>query len=192
MKKHLLQFIMFYVLISLIAFQQTSAQEKKSSTISITITEDEKVTIDTTFELAEGQDPEMIKEMVAHMAGGDVHAKHMSQEVHVSHNGDEKMVWVTSGGHPDVDGDVSVKEVDEDHEMFFSEDDHGEPHEMVFVTVEEGGDIETEHTVIIHTDADCEGKEKRIEVTVYSEEDVDVDVEKEKVENKSKEKKKKK
>jgi hypothetical protein len=224
MRKHLLQLIPAALLVLLFGFQQGMAQEKKSSKVHITITEDDKVTSDTTFELAEGQDPEMIKKIVGHLAGGEIHEKHMSQDVHVSHSGDKQMVWVSKGDHEDImhkhmdmdmmsdinidsikeahgdakvlviknkDGEVTVKELDDEHEMHFGDDDHGH-HEMVFIEGDEEGNVfhvkksksgekimmihemegdhTKEHKVIIHTDDDGEGKEKKIEVFVYGDE----------------------
>jgi len=226
MKKHLLSVMIGSFLFFLAGYQPAMAQEGKSSKVHITITENDQVTTDTTFELAEGQDPEMIKRMVTHMAGGDIHAKHMSQDIHVSHSGDKKMVWVSSDddvdmdfeyshmmsdinmdsikeAHPDAkvlvvknkDGEITVKEVDDEHEMHMGEDEHGGHHKMMFIeegedgeTVhvhnsksgkkimmisEEQGDDSKEHTVIIHTDGDCQGKEKKIEVIIHGDEDIE-------------------
>ena len=56
MKKNLLPLILGSFLFLLFGFQSSMAQEKKTSKVHITITEDDKVTSDTTFELAEGQE----------------------------------------------------------------------------------------------------------------------------------------
>jgi hypothetical protein len=58
------QFHVFFgiLMILFVVYQQSSAQDKKSSRVRITITENDRVTSDTTFELKEGQDPEMISE----------------------------------------------------------------------------------------------------------------------------------
>ena len=73
------------------------AQEEESTTVHITIKEDGKVTTDTTFELKEGQDPDMVKKMVMHMAGGD--DKTMKKEVIIMQKGDNEsdhkaLAWV--------------------------------------------------------------------------------------------------
>ncbi len=177
MKKYLLSVIMGSFLLLLFGFQSTMSQDSKSSKIQITITEDDQVTTDTTFELAEGQDPEMIKKMISHMAGGDFHA---------SHSGDKKMMDINMDSikeaHPDAkvlviknkDGEITVKEVDDEHEMHFGDEghgEHGEHHKMMIIGE---GDVSEKHTVIIHSDVDCEGKGKNIEVIVHSGDDVKV------------------
>jgi len=167
----------------LFGFQRTTAQDKKTSRISIIITEDDKVTTDTTFELKEGQDPEMIKKMVTHMAGGDMHVRHTSKDVYVTRKGDNDDVWHTKlcmesinidsikeahdGARVLViknkDGDVTVEELDGDRKVLMIEDDDGMK----------------ERKVIIHTDVDddCKGLEQEIEVIVSGDEgDENVDV----------------
>jgi hypothetical protein len=225
MKKHLLSFLFALSLVMLIGVQQTRAQKEKTSTITITITEDDEVTTDTTFELAEGQDPEMIKKMVTHMAGGDMHKVHISQDVHMSHKGDNKMVWITEDGEhntwhaeemmedinidsikeahgggkvmvmKDEDGNITVKELDDEHAMHMGDDMHGAHGEMMFIEsgedgevitikkmksgedlmmIHEDGDVHKQYRVIIHTDdGDSDGKEKTIEVIVHGDEDME-------------------
>jgi hypothetical protein len=143
----------------LFGFQQTMAQEGKTSKVHITISEGDEVTTDTTFELKEGQDPEMVKKIISHLAGEDVHKVHVSK--------DKKMVWVSSGGdddwhikegleainidsireaHKDAkvlviknkDGDITVKELDEDDDIYF-DDDCDAHHEMMFLEADEDG-----------------------------------------------------
>lgn len=169
MKKHLLHLIIGTFLIMLFGFQQTMAQEKKASKVHITITEGEEVTTDTTFELKEGQDPEMIKKIISHMAGDDLHKVHVSKDVHMSHSGDKEMVWVSSGddkvwdakhgmekinldsikeAHKDAkvlvvknkNGEITVKELDDDDDIHF-DDDHGEHHEMMYLEAGEDGKV---------------------------------------------------
>lgn len=187
----------------LFGFQSNLAQENKTSQVHITITEDGKVTSDTTFELAEGQDPEMIKKVVSHMAGGDLHGKHMTKEVHVINECDHKMMKhehmmkdinmdSIREAHPDAkvlvikdeNGKVTVKESDGEHEMHLVGEDHGEHHEMIIISSEDDGetvhvhksksgkkDMMKEHKVIILSDGDCEGKEKKIRVEIEVEEE---------------------
>ena len=73
------------------------AQEDESTTVTITIKEDGKVTTDTTFELKEGEDPDMVKKMVQLLAGGD--EKMMKKEVIIMQKGDDdcehkSLAWV--------------------------------------------------------------------------------------------------
>ena len=152
----------------LFGFQHTIAQDKKTSTVSITITEDDVVTTDTTFELKEGQDPEMIKTMITHMAGGDMHVKHMSKDV----------VWQTKPCMESINID-SIKEAHEGARVLVIKNKDGD------VTVEEKDmhgkhhEIMKEHKVIIHTDVDddCKGLEQEIEVIISGDEgDEDVEV----------------
>lgn len=167
MKKHLLHLTIGTCLVMLFGFQQTMAQEEKPSKVHITISEGDEMTTDTTFELKEGQDPEMIKKIITHLAGGDMHKVHVSKDVHVSHGGDKKMVWVSSGedddwhikegleainidsikeAHKDAkvlviknkDGDITVKELDEDDDIHF-DDDSDAHHEMMFLEADEDG-----------------------------------------------------
>jgi hypothetical protein len=153
MKKSLLPSILGSFLLLLFGLQSNLAQEKKTSKIQITITEEGKVTSDTTFELEEGQDPEIIKKVVAYMAGGEIHPGHMSKEMHISHSGDHKMMMhkhMMNGINID-----SIKEAHPDARVLVIKDENGK------ITVEESdGDIMKEHKVIILSDGDCEGKEK--------------------------------
>jgi hypothetical protein len=61
-KRNQLHVFFGILMILFVVYQQSSAQDKKSSRVRITITENDRVTSDTTFELKEGQDPEMISE----------------------------------------------------------------------------------------------------------------------------------
>ena len=158
MKKQLLHLSLGISLILLFGSQQAMAQDKKSSKIHITITENDKVTTDTTFELKEGQDPEMIKKVISHLSGEGLHEMHMSQDVHVSRD-----VHKSHGGQKEMGED-------EDYEMFFEGDEHGKHHKMMFI---ESGD-KGEKTIIIHTQGDdCDGKEHKIKVIVHSDDDME-------------------
>ena len=73
-----------------------SAQDKKPAKVTITITEDDKVTTDTTFELKEGQDPEMIKKIVSKIAGEDIKiniSKSMSHSTIAMIHSDDDVEW---------------------------------------------------------------------------------------------------
>ncbi len=184
MKKIRFPFLLTCTLILVSGLQHSLAQEKKSSSVHITITEDDLVTTDTTFELKEGQDPDMIKKIVSHLAGDS----HMSQEL--SHN----MVWVHSDGDKvwhgkhimggididsireahkeakallieDRDGEVTVKELDdlEEHVMHFGKDDETMSHKMIFIDTDEEGNHmmkqkEGQKVLIITETGDAEGK----------------------------------
>ena len=87
MKKKLLFGSMAACMVFMMSTHQVTAQEDESPTVHITIKEDGKVTTDTTFELKEGQDPDMVKKMVQHMAGGD--EKKIKKEVIIMHKGDD-------------------------------------------------------------------------------------------------------
>jgi hypothetical protein len=172
MKKHVMPLIISVFLVNLAGSLPIRAQDEASTKIRITITEDDKVTTDTTFELSEGQDPEMIKKIVSHLAGGDLHARHMSK--------DNKMVWkgsgedMMSGINPD-----SIREAHKDANILVIKNKDGE----ITVKELEGEDMK-EHKVIIKSDGDCEDIEKEIEVFVQGSDDmkwVEKEDEKEKI-----------
>ena len=161
MKKLLLLGSFAICLVMMASTNQAIAQEDESTTVHITIKEDGKVTTDTTFELKEGQDPDMVKKMVQHMAGGDDdcdhrelawvhvdndnvwHAKSMDMGIDLdsikeAHGGGKVMVF------KDEDGNITVKELgeDEDHEMHFKHEGHeghGD-HEIIIIESDEDGE----------------------------------------------------
>ena len=95
MKKNLLILLSTGVLLALPTLY-AQAQDKKPVTISITITEDDEVTTDTTIELKNGHDAEMIKKIVTHMTGEDIDMEHsmsMSHSKVEMIHADEDMVW---------------------------------------------------------------------------------------------------
>lgn len=225
MKKNLLQLSILLALVMTIGFQKGYAQDKKKSKVHITITEDDKVTTDTTFELSEDQDPEMIKKMVQTMATEDLETIHVIKEMHADHDGDHKMVWISEdsehntwtaeemmgdinldsikeahgGGKVMVmkndEGEITVKELDDDEVIHMEDGKHGKHGEMMFIEegedgeiihikkMKKGGDVmmihehgdgeEKEIKVIVHADSDTEweGKEKNIKVIVEGDED---------------------
>lgn len=148
-----------------------AAQDQKKSTVSITITEGDKVTVDTTLELKEGQDPEMIKKIVSHLAGEDIDA-HQSKSM--SHAGiamihsDDDVVWHAGKGGDfeyhfgdfgiDID---SIKEAHKGEKILVMKDEDGE-----FTVKELGEDDEGEkilklkdqHVVIMTEEGDEEGE----------------------------------
>jgi hypothetical protein len=179
------------------------AQEDESTTVHITIKEDGKVMTDTTFELKEGQDPDMVKKMVEHMVGEDDDCDHKElawvhmdsddtwnitsddmgvdlDSIKKAHGGAKVMVF------KDEDGNITVKELgdDEDHEMHFQHEGHGD-HEIMIISDDEhmewtendedGENVEV--YVIKKGDKDVKVIKKKI--TVEVETDADADVEKE-------------
>jgi len=173
MKKLLFLGSLAVCLIIFAATNQVFAQEDESTSVHITIKEDGKVTTDTTFELKEGQDPDMVKKMVQHMVGGD--EKMMKKEVIIMQKGDDdcehnEIAWVHSDGDDiwhvksmdmginmdsikeahgggkvmvfkDEDGNITVKELgdDEEHEMHFNHEGHGD-HEIMIIESDEDGE----------------------------------------------------
>ncbi|MFC2081012.1 hypothetical protein ACFLR8_02260 [Bacteroidota bacterium] len=205
MKKQLFHLFLGISLILLFGYQNARAQDKSTTKVQITITEDDKVTSDTTFELKEGHDPEMIKKVVSSLAGQDLHMKHMSQDVHVSHGGQKEMIWISSDGekvwhtgnimegicidsitqaHKDArvlviknkDGEVEVMEVG---------DEDGEHHKMMYIECETEG--ENVNVYVIKKGDDDVRVEKEILVEIEKEHESDA-----KGESEEKEKKKKK
>ncbi len=171
MKNSMLYLIAASFLLLLYPSRPALSQEKTSSTVHITITGDDGVSTDTTFKLKEGQDPDMIKEIVSRLAGEEMHVAHMSQDVHVSHKGDREMVWVSDGGndmtwlsgheieginldsikaaHKDAkvlvvkkkDGEITVKELDDEEDIHMDDESGTDLHEMMFIQADKDGDI---------------------------------------------------
>jgi hypothetical protein len=205
MKKLLLLGSLAVCLIMMASTNQAIAQEDESTTVHITIKEDGKVTTDTTFELKEGQDPDMVKKMVQHMVGGDDdcdhkelawvhvdnddvwHAKSMDMGIDLdsikeAHGGGKVMVF------KDEDGNITVKELgeDEDHEMHFKHEGHGD-HEIMIIESDEDGETVlikkikkgSGHMMIISEDEHMEWTEEdgeNVEVYVIKKGDKDVKI----------------
>ena len=113
MKRLLLLGSVAVCMVIMMSTNQAIAQEEESTTVQITIKEDGKVTTDTTFELKEGQDHDMVKKMVQHMAGGDEKMMKkgggnmmiISEEEHVEwteEDGENVEVYVIKKGDKDV------------------------------------------------------------------------------------------
>ena len=178
--KRTVQFsFLFFALMMFLPFT-TGAQDEKTNTITITITEDGKVTTDTTFKIAEGQDPDMVKRMVEDLAGGEVHikARKDSYKKVMYTTGDDEETWdiydinidsikeAHDGAHVMVmktdDGNVKVKVLDEEYEDFDFESDEGESY-IVKVVKEDEGDCEVKvtkghHVIVSEDDKDSEHK----------------------------------
>ena len=147
MKKILLLGSMTACMVIMMSTNHAVAQEDESSTVHITIKEDGKVTTDTTFELKEGQDPDMVKKMVQHMAGG--HDGMMKKEVIIMQKGDDdcehnELAWV----YADSDDAWSVKSMDMGIDLDSLKEAHGGGKVMVLkdedgnITVKELGEDE--------------------------------------------------
>lgn len=210
MKKLLLLGSLAVCLLIMASTNQAIAQEDESTTVHITIKEDGKVTTDTTFELKEGQDPDMVKKMVQHMVSGD--EKMMKKEVIIIQKGDDDCdhdnVWhvksmdmgidldsikeAHGGGKimvfKDEDGNITVKELgeDEDHEMHFKHEGHGDHEIMIIDSDEDGEKVQiikmkkgSGHMMIISEDEHLEWTEEdgeNVEVYVIKKGDKDVKV----------------
>ncbi len=214
MKKLLLLGSLVVCLILMASINQAFAQEDESTQVHITITEDGKVTTDTTFELKEGQDPDMIKKMVHHLAGDDVwHVKSGDMCINLdsikeAHGGGKVLVF------KDEDGNVTVKELgdDDDHEIYLDHKGHGDHEIMIIDSDDEGETVQIKkmkkggsHMMIISADEDMEWTEEdgegdkdikvvkkiRVEVSDESEDEVEKEVEVEVEVETTKEKKKK-
>jgi len=133
-----------------------AAQEKKTSKVSITITKDDVVTVDTTFELKEGQDPEMIKKIVSHLAGEDIHMKISKDKSHSDFawvHADDDVAWHAKKdeGFEYHFGDIgidldSLKEAMGGKKMMVIKDDNGN-----FTIKELGDDMEMEEFHFEHS-----------------------------------------
>jgi hypothetical protein len=155
------------------ATNQVFAQEDEQTTVHITIKEDGKVTADTTFELKEGQDPDMVKKMVQHLAGGDVNMK--KKEVIVMKKGDvdcdhKSLAWVYDKWHiksetPGIDLD-SIKEADDGGKvMVFKDEDVN-----VYVIKKGDKDVKVVKKIKVEVDKEPEEEvEKEVVVEVKKE-----------------------
>lgn len=156
-----------------VSLNHLAAQDKKPTTVTITITEDDKVTTDTTFELKEGQDSEMMKKMISDITGEDIHmnmSKSMSHSKVAMIHTDDDVVWhAQKGGDFEYHFDDlginldSIKEAhggqkvmvmkDEDGNFTIRELGEGEDHIMLHE-----GDLHGKHSnvMIFSGDGDCE------------------------------------
>ena len=180
--KRIVQFSFLFFVFLVFLPSMANAQEEKTSTITITITEDGNVTTDTTFEIAEGQDPDAVKEMVEKLAGGDIHVKS-------SKHGHKKVMYMTGdedawhihdididsikeahdGAHVMVmkteDGDINVKVLEEEDEDFEFESEEGGTYVVKVMKHGEGDcdvHVTEDHHVIISDDEHAHGNKKVI------------------------------
>ena len=180
--KRIVQFSFLFFAFLMFLPLMAGAQEEKTNTI--TITEDGKVTTDTTFEIAEGQDPDAVKEMVEELAGGEIHLK-MAKEGHKKvmyiKEGKDEDTWhihdididsikeAHGGAHVMVmkteDGDFNVKVLDEEDEDFEFESEEGGTY--IVKVMKHGEDdcdvhVTKDHHIIISEDGDPHGNKKVI------------------------------
>jgi hypothetical protein len=155
MKKILILCSMAACLVILMSTSQAMAQEDESSSVTITIKENGKVTTDTTFELKEGQDPDMVKKMVQHMVGED--DVMMKKNVFIMKKGDDdcdhkELAWV----HVDSDENWHVTSSGLGIDLDSIKEAHGGGKVMVFkdddgnITVKELGEDEDHEIHLEH------------------------------------------
>ena len=122
---------------------QLSAQDEKPARVSITITENDMVTTDTTFELGKGHDPEMITKVVSQLTGEDID---INTTIKVVGAGDDE-----HGKHRNV--------------MIIESDDSGEHHVI--------NSSNHHMTIITEDGDEGHGRAKTIDVIVNTDEDVE-------------------
>jgi hypothetical protein len=159
---------------------QSSAQETKGDKITVQITRDGKVVTDTSFQLKEGQDPEVVKKVISHVVDGDI-------KVISGKEGHQKMVWVTSHAE-EIEMDSIMKH--EEKVMVF-EGEPGEHHHKVVVRKKSPGEEtvwvssgdaleiseeegEGSKIIIITKKGDRDPEVKRIKVIVEGDDDVEI------------------
>ena len=166
------------------------AQESKAGKVTITITQDDKVVSDTTFELREDQDPEAVKKIISHVLGGKIRFFEKGpghEEITWISSGDDEHAWHAEEFDYDLD---SISEEESDVMVFKDESDS--VHKVIVkksaggeqdVIVKSGKNIRVSeeedqgYSVIIIEEKDDEGsgeKEKRVKVIVESGDDVEI------------------
>lgn len=171
MRKQLPLAILAAFLLLFPGIRQAHAQEQKKSKVHVTITEGDKVTSDTTYELSGDQDPEKIKKMISHMCCDDM-------EMQMSHKGKEKLIWINEDGDHNswtaesamegIDLD-SIKEAHGGKKVMVMKDDDGE------ITVRELDDEDAEVYIIKSGDGeDVKVEMKKVKVIVEDEDELEV------------------
>jgi hypothetical protein len=159
------------------------AQDEKPTKVTITITENDVVTTDTTFTLAEGQDPEIIKEIVTKLSGDHPDHKHEKMMVISSLDSTDHHIIKSSDHHTMV---ITGKEIDEDRikvivDSFEKRDEEGEV-KVIVGSSEKGSGESDEKTVnvFVYSDNDesPDEEEKEVKVIVIGEGDEDIKIEK--------------
>lgn len=155
MKKLLILCSVAVFMVILMSNNRAMAQEDESSSVHITIKENGKVTTDTTFELKEGQDPDMVRKMVQHMVGEDDVMK--KKNVFIMKKGDDdcdhkELAWV----HVDSDDNWHVTSSGMGIDLDSLKEAHGGGKVMVFkdedgnITVKELGEDEDHEIHLEH------------------------------------------
>jgi hypothetical protein len=178
MKKLLLPCSLAVCIFITVSINQATAQEDEPTTVHITIKEDGKVTTDTTFELKEGQDPDMVKKMVEHLAGGDAKMKKEDEdhEMHFIHEGegDHELMIIES----DEDGEkIHIKKMKKGsgHMMIISDDEHvewteGDDDVNLYVIKKGDKDVKVVKKVTVEVEDESEKEvEKEVEIEVKKE-----------------------
>ena len=182
MKKSLLTFPGLGIFLCLCAPPLT-AQDETPTTVTITITENDEVTTDTTFTLKEGQDPEMIKDIVATLAGADVDQKHEKMMIISSLDSTDHHIIKSSDLQTMV---ITGEEIDEDRikvivDSFEKDNEAGEV-KVIVGSSDKDNDESKEKTVNLYVYSDEDkspnDKDKEIKVIVIGKGDKDVKVEK--------------
>jgi hypothetical protein len=179
--------IMTCMIFSIHAF----AQETSGDKVTVQITKDGKVITDTAFLLKEGQDPEAVKKVIAHVLDGDI-------QVISGKEGHQKMVWVTSEDDKhmwsaediDVDMDSVIKH---EEKVMVIKGDSGKCEKKVIIRKESDGEEtviirsvdhleiseeegEGSKIIIIEEKGNKEGEGHQKQVKVYLEGDEDMDI----------------
>jgi len=166
------------------------AQEGKTSKVTVTITENDRVITDTTFELSEGQDPEKVKEIISQILGEDV-------DFGTKGNGHKEVVWISSDDNEHVwhakEFQIDFDSINaEEGEVIVFKDESDNIHKVIVKKHEgEGEDVivmssktirvseednKGHKTIIIEESGDkpSEGKEKQVKVIVESDGDLHI------------------
>jgi hypothetical protein len=171
---------------------QSFAQETSGDKVTVQITKDGKIITDTVFQLKEGQDPEAVKKVIAHVLEGDI-------QVISGKEGHQKMVWVTSEDDKhmwhaediDVDMDSIIKHHNE-KVMVFKGDSVEDHHKVIVkkgpkgeetVVVRSGDDLkiseeegEGSKIIIIEVkgNKECESHPKHVKVFVEGDDEMEI------------------
>jgi hypothetical protein len=175
MKKNLL---VLFSIVLFVGFSTTrlAAQDEKPARVTLTITENDKVTTDTTFEIGEARGGDKL--VVVKDKGGKITVSEPGEEDHpISHedckHGKHKKVMVMKSaaeGHHKID-------IDDCHTMVITEEEVEEG--KTSITVKSFGpdeEVGMEKIIKVHVEKgeECEGKKENIEVYVIK--DIDKDV----------------
>ncbi len=166
------------------------AQESKPGKVTVTITQDDKVVIDTTFELREDQDPKAVKKIISYVLGGEI--KLIEEGL-----GHKEITWISSGDDEHAwhaeEFDFNLDSIsEEESKVMVFKDESDSVHKVIVkkrtggeqdVFVRSGKNIRVSeedgngYSIIIIEEKDDEGseeKEKRVKIIVESGDDVEI------------------